>query len=496
MVASEPKADAAVAPPPTAFAPLVADAAGKLKGLEVITRTDLRNLMGLETEKQLMGCESDSCLAEISDALGADLVYFIGVEQLGESIVVSSTLHTTKAELIGRRIIRAESISAIADQIPAVVDDLVGAYLRKQKRPADAGKQKLLINYKDAPKKTAPTTTPSTTVPNNGDYQAAMAAAQKAAEEARRKAMEQVKEAQRRAMEAARFPPPGFLGDLADLAYCIEVGVPRILQSEMRYRSWREGDGEQTPTCKERYVSYGLYQGYEHAIEPCDNAVKRSPENLRQEAKALSDAVAAAIPVLAEAETYYDDEDYEEDGCATGKRLHPKLLSVFAAVRAAGKNATRKFDDFATERTASVKGSRRYRALGQVVHHALSLAALAPITGDDGLSPAQNKALFAEAKKLRQAIDAARGMKKPVEPDLASSWESVRSRLKNEKRWYKVTLRALKKKSGLAKLKKKGKGYDPTALRLRSLELAREMAAALPRQARTASSDATESWDD
>lgn len=495
MVASEPEADAAVAPPPTAFAPLVADAAGKLPGLEVITRTDLRNLMGLETEKQLMGCESDSCLAEISDALGADLVYFISVEQLGESIVVSSTLHTTKAELIGRRVIRADSISAIADQIPTVVDELVGSYLRKQKRPADGGKRKLLINYKDAPKKPASTTTPSPpTTPNNGDYQAAIAAAQQAAEDAKRKAMEQVKEAQRRAMAAARFPQPGYLGDLADLAYCIEVGVPRILQSEERYRSWRDGDGEQAPTCKERYVSYGLYQGYEHAIEPCQNAVKRSPASLKDEAKALADAVASAVPILAEAETYYDDEDYEEDACATGQRLHPKLLSAYAAVRAASRNATRKLDDAAAEQTKAVDGSKHYQALGQVVHHALTLASMAPITGDDDVKPKQLKALQAENQKLRTAIDAAMALKKPSSPDLASSWDSVYSRLKSEKRWFKVTVRELKKKSGQRKLKQKGKMYDPTALRLRSLALAREMGTALPPEARGKGNGGETAW--
>jgi hypothetical protein len=45
----------------------------KLKGLEVVAMSDLRTLLEIEIEKQVMGCEDDeSCLAELADSFGAD----------------------------------------------------------------------------------------------------------------------------------------------------------------------------------------------------------------------------------------------------------------------------------------------------------------------------------------------------------------------------------------------------------------------------------------
>jgi hypothetical protein len=45
-----------------------------LRGLQVITPREIATLIGLERQKQLMGCSDDqsSCLAELSNALGAD----------------------------------------------------------------------------------------------------------------------------------------------------------------------------------------------------------------------------------------------------------------------------------------------------------------------------------------------------------------------------------------------------------------------------------------
>src|SRR5882757_2883687 len=45
------------------------------RGFQVTTPADLEAVMGLERQKQLLGCSEDSsCLAEISSALGVPLV--------------------------------------------------------------------------------------------------------------------------------------------------------------------------------------------------------------------------------------------------------------------------------------------------------------------------------------------------------------------------------------------------------------------------------------
>lgn len=45
-----------------------------LRGLSVMTATEINSMLGLERQKQLMGCssESSSCTAELADALGVD----------------------------------------------------------------------------------------------------------------------------------------------------------------------------------------------------------------------------------------------------------------------------------------------------------------------------------------------------------------------------------------------------------------------------------------
>jgi hypothetical protein len=46
----------------------------KLEGVSVVGMREIRAMLSLEAEKQTLGCDDDSCLAEIADALGVDLL--------------------------------------------------------------------------------------------------------------------------------------------------------------------------------------------------------------------------------------------------------------------------------------------------------------------------------------------------------------------------------------------------------------------------------------
>ena len=226
-------------------------------------------------------------------------------------------------------------------------------------------------------------------------------------------------------------------------------------------------------------MSYGLYQGYDHAIEPCRKAAENAPASMRDDVKRLSDAITNALPIIAKAETYYDDEDYLEDDCKLGRALHPQLMKSFAAVRAAAVSTTQKLDPIAIKRTATAKGSERYRALGAVVHAVMKVAALAPITGDDALDDSAAQALLAASADVRTTIAAALALPPPATPDGKSAWTSTASRLEDEARWWKVTTRALRKDAAKRNAKTE-RGFDPTKLRIRGWVLARELANALP----------------
>lgn len=61
----------------------------KLEGVSVIGMKEIRDMLDLEAEKQAMGCDSeDSCLAEVADALGVDVLVTGSLSAIGDSSVV------------------------------------------------------------------------------------------------------------------------------------------------------------------------------------------------------------------------------------------------------------------------------------------------------------------------------------------------------------------------------------------------------------------------
>lgn len=121
---------------------------------------------------------------------------------------------------------------------------------------------------------------------------------------------------------------------------CMERAYPRAAQSMARYLSWvhSETDG---PTCKERYVSWGLYTMYDDAVPGCRQRIEqaggKSPAlpKLHNAAQAFVNAATKVQPVMAQAEDYYSKKMYTVDDCAKGKRLHPELTAAFGEMTAA-----------------------------------------------------------------------------------------------------------------------------------------------------------------
>ncbi len=66
----------------------------KLAGLEVVTQREIQSLLGLERQKQLLGCNDSqgSCMAELANALGADAVLLGDVAKAGSRYQVNLTL--------------------------------------------------------------------------------------------------------------------------------------------------------------------------------------------------------------------------------------------------------------------------------------------------------------------------------------------------------------------------------------------------------------------
>lgn len=90
------------------------------RGLAVTTATEIETVLGLERQKQLLGCaeDSSSCQAEIAAALGADAIVRARVARFGQRFELTLTLiDPANAGVIG-------SISASATDEGKVLDAL------------------------------------------------------------------------------------------------------------------------------------------------------------------------------------------------------------------------------------------------------------------------------------------------------------------------------------------------------------------------------------
>ena len=110
---------------------------------------------------------------------------------------------------------------------------------------------------------------------------------------------------------------------------CINRLSERSHLSRHRYFSWAAKSG---PTGKERII-YGTYTIYDtsdcrKAVEKANALEPHEPE-FEALAQAYVDAVAALEPLLKEADAYYSQEDYKDDGMAKGKALHPRLVATW-----------------------------------------------------------------------------------------------------------------------------------------------------------------------
>jgi len=95
--------------------------------LDVISGDDVRQLVALQAEKQNAGCDdSGSCMAEIAGALGASLVVFGDVGQLGELLVVNLNLFNVDlAQSQGRVTIESPSLESFPGQMKPKIWDLL-----------------------------------------------------------------------------------------------------------------------------------------------------------------------------------------------------------------------------------------------------------------------------------------------------------------------------------------------------------------------------------
>lgn len=81
---------------------LVAELARR-EGMSVISQADVRALLELESDKQLLGCSDASCMTDIAGSLGAELLCTSTLGRVGAEYVVTLTLIQVDGAKVARR---------------------------------------------------------------------------------------------------------------------------------------------------------------------------------------------------------------------------------------------------------------------------------------------------------------------------------------------------------------------------------------------------------
>ena len=107
----------------------VAASVAKTGAFTVTSAAELATLVGLERQKQLLGCGEDasSCLAELGMAMGAPFVMSGSITQLGSSYQLSlQMLEVNRSRTVGRATRIASDVEGVLSGIPFAVADATG----------------------------------------------------------------------------------------------------------------------------------------------------------------------------------------------------------------------------------------------------------------------------------------------------------------------------------------------------------------------------------
>ncbi len=111
-----------------ALSSILAAEAGRVAGFTLLSARELRAAVAHEAERQLMGCDDDTgCLAEIADAVDADLLVHGSLDVADGAPVVSLTLLNTRALVVVNRVTTAwrGPPEALADVVAVATQQLV-----------------------------------------------------------------------------------------------------------------------------------------------------------------------------------------------------------------------------------------------------------------------------------------------------------------------------------------------------------------------------------
>jgi TolB-like protein len=111
----------------------------RVPGIQLITQQDVVTLMGFKRERALLGCQEESCVAEVGGAIGVDRLVIGTLSKLGESLFATLKLMDVKRGKVlsqSDRRLRNGTIDDLLDALPAMTTELMAAAPVPAPRPA------------------------------------------------------------------------------------------------------------------------------------------------------------------------------------------------------------------------------------------------------------------------------------------------------------------------------------------------------------------------
>lgn len=249
---------------------------------------------------------------------------------------------------------------------------------------------------------------------------------------------------------------------LASATQCLLRTAPWVLQSRARYLWWvNEKKG---PTCKERYVSYGVYAPSPDTVEACSEAAAPLEAIGERHAPfpALAEVGSTFLPFVKEMSVYCEDEDFRDDGCAKGKAAHPRLMDGYTRWEALVREASSTLDAILARGTFGEVGeSPRAKALARFTDAVVAVALAAPAFTEEPVDAARLDEALARRKRAQKALEEA---EPPALAGLEPAWKVVCQASEMVTSELKCAVRSAKK-DARKKRRATKETWDPTGIR-------------------------------
>lgn len=113
-----------------AFSEMVLNAVDSAKTFKVISSKEISTMLGIERQKQLLGCgEESTCMTEIANALGSDFVMVGSVGRVGDNYLVSTRLiNGATNKVTARASVQAKSANSLLEAVWRATQQTLDGY--------------------------------------------------------------------------------------------------------------------------------------------------------------------------------------------------------------------------------------------------------------------------------------------------------------------------------------------------------------------------------